>query len=459
KINRVDDNRKHHHLSEISINKQGKRYIYGIPAYNMKKKEVVFNVDENEADCENGVVLYSDTENSTGNTKGLNNYFSSTTTPPYAYSYLLTSVVSDNYVDIGNDGPTPDDLGNYTRFNYSRVHKNYKWRTPYKDHRANYQENKYSLDNDNMANFVYGEKEIWYLHSIESRNYVAKFILTDRKDALGVKGEDGGKDTDQKLKKLSRIELYTRADLKENGSNATPLKTAHFKYSYSLCQGLPNHVDDENNGKLTLEKIYFTFGDSEKGYFSPYKFTYQQGDKNPSYSLKANDRFGFYKENTCGTDKAPNSEFPYVDQDASKTNNYIQAWKLKKIQLPSGGTISIEYESDDYAYVQDRKAMQMFMVEGFHDSDNPAQGDPDNKLYENPDSNNYKVNEYLIFNLSAPVNSKSELSAYFPDEKHLYFKTKLDVLGKAKSARNNSDDYEYISGFAEYEDYGLVQNS
>lgn len=459
KINRVDDNRKHHHLSEIAINKQGKRYIYGIPAYNTKKKEVVFNVDENEADCENGVILYSDKENSIKNTKGLNNYFSSTSTPPYAYSYLLSSVVSDNYVDLSGDGPTPDDLGNYTRFNYSRVHKNYKWRTPYKNHRANYQENKYSLDNDNMANFVYGEKEIWYLHSMESRNYVAKFILTDRKDGLGVKDVDGGKDTDQKLKKLSRIELYTRADLEKNGSNATPLKTAHFEYSYSLCQGLPNHTDNNNNGKLTLEKIYFTFGDSDKGYFSPYKFTYQQGDKNPSYSLKANDRFGFYKENTCGTNQAPNNEFPYVDQDSAKTNNYIQAWKLKKIQLPSGGTIFIEYESDDYAFVQDRKAMQMFMVEGFTDNNNPASGNADKLLYENADSDSYKVNNYLIFNLSAPVESKQALSAYFPDEKHLYFKAKLDVLGKAKSERNNSDDYEYISGFAEYEDYGLVQNS
>ena len=459
KINRVDEDRKHHHLSEITINKRGKRYTYGIPTYNLKKKEVAFNVDDTVADCENGVVLYNDAENSTGNTKGLNNYFSSTTTPPYAYSYLLSSVVSDNYVDISGDGPTPDDLGNYTRFNYSRVYKNYRWRTPYKAHRANYQENKYSLDNDNMANFVYGEKEIWYLHSIESRNYVAKFILTDRKDGLGVKGEDGGKDTDQKLKKLSRIELYTRADLEKNGSNATPLKTAHFEYNYSLCQGLPNHTDNNNNGKLTLEKIYFTFGDSEKGYFSPYKFTYQQGDKNPSYSLKANDRFGFYKENTCGTDQAPNNEFPYVDQNPSKTNNYIQAWKLNKIKLPSGGTISIEYESDDYAFVQDRKAMQMFMIEGFTDNDNPASGNVDKFLYENAGSDSYKVNDYLIFNLSAPVKSKQALSAYFPDEKHLYFKAKLDVLGKAKSERDNSDDYEYISGFAEYEDYGLVQNS
>ncbi len=458
KINRVDDDRNHHHLSEITINKQGKRYIYGVPTYNLKKKEVAFNVDKTNADCENGLVQYDGTDNTTDNTNGLNNYFSSTTTPPYAYSYLLSSVVSENYVDISGDGPTPDDLGNYTRFNYSRIHKNYKWRTPYRKDRANYQENKYSLDNDNMANYVYGEKEIWYLHSMESRNYVAKFILTDRKDALGVKGEDGGKDTNQKLKKLSRIELYTRADLEKNGSNATPLKTAHFEYSYSLCQGLPNHVDNNNNGKLTLEKIYFTFGDSDKGYFSPYKFTYQQGDKNPSYSLKANDRFGFYKENTCGTDEASNSEFPYVNQDASKTNNYIQAWKLKTIKLPSGGTISIEYESDDYAYVQDKKAMQMFMVDGFTDNNNPAPGKAGEFLYENAGSDSYKVNEYLIFNLSAPLKSEQELAAYFPEEKHIYFKAKLDVHSD-KIDESENPIYEGFSGFAKYEDYGLVESS
>jgi len=456
-INRVDDDRKHHHLSEITVNKKGKRYVYGIPTYNLKKKEVAFNVDEVEGDCENGLVKYGNTDNTTDNTNGLNNYFSSTTTPSYAYSYLLSSVVSEDYVDVGGDGPSPDDLGNYTHFNYSRVHKNYKWRTPYKENRANYQENKYSLDNDNMGNYVYGEKEIWYLHSIESRNYVAKFVLTDREDGLGVKGEDGGKDTGQKLKKLSRIELFTRADLKKNGSNATPLKTVHFEYSYSLCQGLPNHANNTNNGKLTLTKVYFTYGDSEKGYFSPYKFTYQQGDKNPSYSLKANDRFGFYKKNTCGTPKPNNSEFPYVDQDASKTNNYIQAWKLKIVKLPSGGKISIEYESDDYAYVQDQKAMQMFMVEGFSDQENPSSGQLEDRLYKNADSSSYKVNDYLIFNLSNPVTSKQELSTYFPDEKHLYFKAKLDLIGDTD--KNTSDPYEYISGFAEYDDYGLLQDS
>lgn len=46
-----------------------------------------------------------------------------------------------------------------------------------------------------------------------------------------------------------------------------------------------------------------------------------------------------------------------ADQNAS-------AWNLKKIQLPSGGLINIDYEADDYSYVQDKQAMQLFEIIG-----------------------------------------------------------------------------------------------
>jgi len=456
-IDRLKGDRKKHHLSQITVSDKGKRYVYGIPAYNFKKKQVSFNVNDENASCEDGIVSYNaGKSNSKDNKAGLSHYYSSTTTPAYAYSYLLSSVVSEDYVDVSNDGPTPDDLGTYTRFNYSRIHKNYKWRSPYKKNKANFQENKYSLDKDNMANYMYGNKEIWYVNSIETRNYVAKFIIEDRKDGLGVKDENGGKNTNQKLKKLSKIELYTRADLKENGSKATPLKTAHFEYDYSLCPGVPNQ-ENTSKGKLTLQKVYFTYGDSEKGRFSPYNFTYHSGQNNPSYKLKSSDRFGFYKKNNCSSGKMNNTERPYVEQDAAKTNKFVKAWKLKKVELPSGGTISIEYESDDYAYVQDKQAMEMFDVIGFSAKKNPSSlnNNKNKLLYQNPQSNSYKVNDYLFFKLRKPVSSREELKAYLPDEDHLYFKTKLDVVGTNNSS--TSDDYEYISGFAEYLDFGVYK--
>ncbi len=423
------------------------------------KKEVSFNVDHNSASCQDGLVQYNKgTSNSTDNKSGLNHHFSATTTPAYAYSFLLSSVVSESYVDLTGDGPTPDDLGQYTRFNYSRVHKNYRWRSPYRRTRANYQENKYSLDNDNMASYVYGKKEIWYINSIETRNYVAQFIVTNRKDALGVKGENGGRDPSMKQKKLSKIKLFARSDLKEHGKNAEPLKVVHFEYDYSLTPGVPNHVNansNKNNGKLTLQKVYFSYGDSEKGKFSPYNFTYHKGQHNPSYQLKASDRFGFYKKNVCGnSNRMNNTASPYVLQDSTMTNRFVKAWKLKQVALPSGGTMTIHYESDDYAYVQDRRAMQMFKVKGFANSKNPSSLSGKNQLYQNQQS--YQVNEYLFFELGKPVDSRQELKAYMPDEPHLFFKTKVDVVGKGIQSPP-TDPYEYVSGFAEYTDYGLYR--
>lgn len=455
-IDRLQNGRKKHHLSEITVLKSDKRYVYGVPAYNNFKKEVVFNVDDLQADCQNGFITYDpDVDNTTNNKSGQSHYFSSTKTPAYAYSFLLSSVLSEEYVDVTGNGPTPDDLGDYTRFNYTRVHDDYRWRSPYRKNKANYQENQYSLDNDNMANYAYGSKEIWYINSIESRNYVAKFIVTDREDGLGVIDENGGRDQSQKLKKLSRIELYTRAELNKNGNNATPLKTIHFEYKYELAKGIPNHMNP-GSGKLTLKSVYFTYGNSKKGKFSPYSFEYFQGSSNPDYTLKSNDRFGFYKPNSCNSNQMTNAEYPYVDHNKSDRDQYIKAWKLEKVKLPSGGTIKIEYESDDYAYVQDKRAMQMAGVAGFSDSQSPTNLNGKNKLYEGSGSN-YKVNDYMFFELQKPLSSEEQLEEYFPDENLLYFKIKVDLVGKGDNTPD--DPYEYISGFAEYEDFGFYENS
>ena len=40
--------------------------------------------------------------------------------------------------------------------------------------------------------------------------------------------------------------------------------------------------------------------------------------------------------------------------------------------MPSGGTIQVDYESDDYQYVQDKRAMEMFKVVGAGVDDDPV---------------------------------------------------------------------------------------
>ena len=41
------------------------------------------------------------------------------------------------------------------------------------------------------------------------------------------------------------------------------------------------------------------------------------------------------------------------------------AWQLKVIKLPSGGQIHVQYEQNDYAYVQNRRATVMIPVDSY----------------------------------------------------------------------------------------------
>ncbi len=490
---RIDTNfpyvRKKHHISEVLVDRpDGARYIYGNQTYNISQKEVSFNVYDEDytPDVATGTVVYNATinppDNTPGNKKGTDHFFSSTELPPYATAYLLTTIVSPDYVDLKGDGATPDDLGTYTKFNYRTLHSEgapYKWRNPYPANTANLSEGHKARLADDKGNYIYGTKEIKMLETIETKNYIAEFHYSNRKDAYEVAGKNGGQGT-KTLEKLDKIKLYTRCDREENKGNAVPLKTVHFIYDYSLCQGIPsnNGVDptgleleanggseiDNQDGKLTLKKIYFTYEDSKKGQLSPYEFHYSgagpngiamQPELNPNYEFRGNDRWGNYKPNDGDL---PNTDAPYVNQDApplpapdedkTVTDLHAAAWNLTTIQLPSGGLINVELEADDYAYVQNKRATRMFQVLGFSDSPNYMEG-VDSYLYEKEDN-------YLYMHFNAPMDNFIDPSAT-PEQKiaefkkryigegkdeikELFYKFLIDITGGGR--------YEYIPGYA-----------
>src|SRR5690606_14547852 len=101
--------------------------------------------------------------------------------------------------------------------------------------------------------------------------------------------------------------------------------------------------------------------------------------------------WGFFKEPTSGL---KNSDFPYTEQDKSKQDINCAVWALKSIQLPSGGVISVSYESDDYGYVQDKKATRMFKVLGVGMT---KDSNPTSQLYQ------ASVSQYLYFELENPI--------------------------------------------------------
>jgi hypothetical protein len=441
--------RKKHHISEITINRpDGTRYVFGSQTYNLRQDEVTFNVNVNGNydDVRNkGLVSYSPgKDNSTNNDKGLDNYYNNNQLPSYATGYQLTAIVSPDYVDVTGNGPSSDDLGTYTKFNYATYASNYKWRNPYGQNSANFSEGYKFRKNDDKGTYLYGEKEIKTLKSIETKNYIAIFTYSNRNDAFEVKDVNGGINTSgNSMPKLDKIELYSKYEYGK--PNAKALKVVHFEYDYSLCQGIPSYSDGTGarKGKLTLKKIYFTYGASEKGMLSPYIFSYDETDKNhnPDYKEHNQDRWGTYKPYNVNPANMSNIDYPYVSQNAT-TDQYAAAWTLKKIQLPSGGEIAVDYESDDYSFVQDKRATSMINVLGLAKDVNSIPNNGGNKLYNAKNNNN----RYVYFN--APATDYNDFRRkYFGESKEpIYYKFYVNLTTKG--------DESYIVGYADYNNIG-----
>lgn len=435
-LDRINGTRKKNHFSEINVLKNnGMRLCYGIPVYNNIQNDVTFSVEGTPND--KNLITYSPADNSTENKKGMDHYFSKEIIPAYPTSFLLTAVCSPDYIDRTGNGVTDDDIGTAIKFNYNRAQSAYKWRTPTASgitNYANYAEGNKSDNKDDKASLSYGTKEIWYLNSIESKNMIAIFRTGARDDGFGFK-PDGTVDNNSAQKKLERIDLYTKAELISNPSNPVPVKSAHFVYDYSLFPGLPNNVN--SGGKLTLKSVYFTYGNSLSGERNRYKFTYNESGQ---FQYQQYDRWGNYKDKSFNASFAGinlnNNDFPYTIQDKQTVDEWVSKWQLSKIELPSGGVINVEYESDDYAFVQDKRAMEMAKIVGYG-SYGQYQG--------------YQETDKVFIQLPGTVSSLDELkSKYFENVEQLYFKTSIDL--------DNANHNELVSGYAKVLNVGMYNN-
>ena len=357
--------REDNHISTIDVvSNNGMQYTYGIPAYNIETNEVSFAIDEAVIPNADNTVTYGSIDNSINNSNGRSHYYTKTTTPGYAHSFLLTEMRSSNYIDATANGLTADDIGSYYKFNHTQIYGNesgngnFLWRFPMCNDLVNQAMFNRGFEGsklDNMANYSYGEKEIWYTHSVESKNLVAVFELKDRDDAYGVLTEDGVLDGSKPLKKLDKIVLYNISDM------STPLQTIEFKYDYSLCKNNPANINSDgnpntlNSGKLTLTEIRVFSGESTESGLAKYEFVYSP--ENPSFNYADVDAWGNYKPNET---LKPNHIFPYPTQVESDADDNIQAWKMIAINNPMGGKLEVEYEADRYVTVQDRKTMRHF---------------------------------------------------------------------------------------------------
>ena len=456
----------------------GMRHVYGLPAYNIKQEDVSFAVHEQgtigvtQSFYDNPrTIPYNDADATLNNERGRDHYYHSSTTPAYAHSWMLTNMFSQDYVDLTGDGPSDDDLGYWVKFDYEQAHDAndpYRWRVPYKE--AGYSKGKMSDPTDDKAQFTYGEKEIYFLRTIETKTHLAVFELGERFDGIDASARDNHVDATQNnnphaLQYLRKIVLYNKADL------AQPLQTVNFAYDYSLCQGIPNnsgaavpvqdpHMLDNQGGKLTLKRVWFTHLDNRKGERNFYDFNY---GANPDYDAYAQDRWGSFQ--TDHANWRPH-ENPFVIQDADYNQDGIvdaadalarqeaaEAWNLKNIVLPSGGEIDVEYEQDKFSYVQDVQATQMLQLTGFlKEGDAAANGNVTQELG--------KKNQRVVFKLDQPLDAgatNAELSAaiqkYIEGQDEVLFKAwmrlKLDVPDNIGSLLySGGQAYDYVTGYA-----------
>ncbi|UAY53238.1 hypothetical protein [Ferruginibacter albus] len=467
-INDVDTKKSHREtqISQINVTENnGRRYIYGIPVYNQIQTDFTFSVNENEVAQKPDRVTLSttSTEPDEGTTAGDHDgYLQKTTTPAYAHSFLLSGVLSPDYVDLTGDGITDDDLGTAVKFDYSKIGI-HKWQTPMSGTSgiidANFNAGKLTETSDDRGLISYGERESWYLRVVESKTMVAIFTLENRHDGKGVFDKLQPIDTyDNSEQLLRRIDLYSKADLYKNGLTGTkpakPIKTVHFVYDYSLCKNTPDNdrqqgtVNEPNNyGKLTLKEIYFTFNGQENVIKNRYVFSYENTSNkgNPDYTIGASDRWGNYKSAltnpTYGnSSRMKNSDYPYDIQDRSyKTtaDENAGAWSLKKILLPSGGQIDVTYESDDYAFVQDKRASDMVKIMGF--GPDPDYSHHSYSLFNILPTLASSENNYVFINVPTSFSSSKDIYKYYIEgQDQLAFKLAVKM----------PKGYEYITSFA-----------
>lgn len=472
-ISRTYDFRKGHHISEIDVLEQtGMRYVYGIPVYNIRQKDFTFSTG-NPGDTATGMVTFASNEPTINsphmaNSSKMDGYMMSQETPAYASSFLLSGLLSPDYVDVTGDGITEDDLGNAVKFDYTKSADTHKWRTPRSaigasGTSAHFNDGLRSEKKDNKGIISYGEREVWYLGAIESKSMIAIFKTSDRDDAKGVVSELDGSinPSEHANKKLDTILLYTKAEIKAKGiNNARPIKSVVFTYSYSLCKGTP---DNKNGaGKLTLASVYFIYNGQPRSKKDQYVFNY--GDTaasadNPLYAHNASDRWGTYKSPDSDLDTNPaanpsgltNADYPYTSSDKEYNDRYAAAWSLKKILLPSGAQMEVQYEADDYAYVQDRRACSMLGIYGFGNSTESTTG---NGIYNagSASSDNY----YVYVKLPQPLEGTDSVS-----QKKEIFDKYLQSLNQLafKLWVNMPQGPEPLTVYATYDDYGLCTNS
>jgi hypothetical protein len=405
----------------------------------------------------------------------------------YASMWNLTEILSPDYIDVNTNGPDESDFGGWTKFNYEKLYGGsnwYHWRSPYNGLLNNC--GSLSDLDDNMASFSSGDKEIYFLESIETKTHIAVFETSSRADGLEADDDNTAMgDLTAKgsnaVKKLDRIVLYVKDDDNSStGLSDNPIvKVVNFEHDYSLCQNIPNfnsskdasYTSSKGTGKLTLKRVWFEYEGVYNAKISPFEFEYEYPstdypdkynalemtssslEENPSYRNTSSDDDARY------TDAWGNYQFdgetrlsemhPWVDQTPAANYFDPAAYHLKVIKLPTQGEIHVQYEQNQYEYVQDRKPMVMVPLD---EIDGSGKGKKDDRYYLDLSelSSDVGVNELASLMEDVFVNGYEKR-----DAEKMYFKFLYDITEGSSGGAGFNCYSDYINGYAKVVDVGV----
>ena len=456
-------------VGEFAItNKAGNRYVYGLPVYARNEANLQLGLNQyyEEENCtvENKYLAYINKTLDFENIGNIEEITGEVAKTPYATSYLLTEITSPNYIDRTLDGPTNDDFGGWTRFNYNMEYGSpggiskamgnnwYRWRSPYKG--LLFKRNNVSDTRDDVGYFTSGEKEMYYLESIETKTHIAVFTTSERSDGLEAPPNNNAHKntysfTPKKLQQLDKIELHAK---NTDGTLDKLIKTIHFEYDNSLMTGQFNAVG--STGKLTLKRIWVEYEGIINEKINPYIFDYKYPtdaeanypakydalenygnytsiDQNPPYDPFNVDRWGNYQFDGANRFDIMN---PWVNQQPDMNRFDPAAWQLKRIVLPTGGEIHVQYEQDDYLYVQEKRAMAMVTI---NRQDGNTYYLNTNEIGVNTEDDKRKLLEHLRYR-------------FLDQKERIYFKFLFALHTNAPDLNNCTS--EFIDGYVKLDD-------
>jgi hypothetical protein len=154
------------------------------------------------------------------------------------------------------------------------------------------------------------------------------------------------------------------------------------------------------------------------------------------------DRWGYYQAHGADRHAIYNS---WVDQTPASDFD-PGAWQLKWIKLPSGGEIHVQYEQNDYRYVQDHEAYAMV-----HLKQEPSA--PHDRVYLDINSDLGVVDNTGSDEAQKLVKKLRRI--FIDDHEHIYFKFLYGLDNRAANLTNCTS--EYVDGYVNVRDVGIDQ--